>query len=115
MDWYLKLSTSFNAHWIFPVVLLVATSVVLTSWTVSDDWQNMNYHTCRVLVFFSLGCYLLVFSDLTTQHIQAKVEAIRQNGVRLWMRTSQVAPAATESVTISAITPSHQQQVSSCI
>ena len=107
MTWYLQLSTSFNAHWMFPAVLVTGSSVVLTSWSVSKAWQEFNYITCKVLILLSLGCYLVVFSDLTTQFLQTKIEAIRQNGAGFCLRNRQVAPVTTDTV-ISVVTPSQQ-------
>ena len=92
-SWYLKLSTSFNGDWILPVVLLTGSSLVLTAWSLTSAWQDLSYVTCKVLILFSLGCYLLVFSDLTTQYLQTKIETLRQTGAGLCVR--ETAPAST--------------------
>ena len=103
--WYLKLSTSFNGDWILPVVLLTSSSLVLTAWSLTPAWQDLSFLTCKVLILFSLGCYLLVFSDLTTQYLQTKIETLRQTGAGVCVRSRRVAPLTPETVTLGQ----HQQ------
>ena len=101
MSWYLKLSTSFNGNWIFPLLLVVSCSAEAAIWKVREDWQELNYEACRVLIFLSLSCYLLVFSDLATQYLRKKVDNMRRNRVA-------VAPASDNQPAISVISQQHQ-------
>ena len=114
MSWYLQLSTSFNGNWIFPVLLVLSCSAEAAMWKLSEDWQEINYKTCRVLIFISLCCYLLVFSDLLTQYLRKKVDALRRNSVAVWPGSQRVAPVTENQPAISVI--SHQPQAgTSCL
>ena len=115
MSWYLQLSTSFNGNWIFPLLLVVSCSAEATIWKLREDWQELNYQTCRVLIFLSLGCYLLVFSDLVTQYLRKKVDALRRNNVVVWPGTRQVAPLAENQGAISVISHQHEAGGTNCL
>ena len=108
MSWYLQLSTSFNGNWIFPLLLLVSCSAEVAIWQLRVDWQEINYRTCKVLIFLSLGCYLLVFSDLATQYFRKKVDALRRNNVVLWRGSQRVAPVTENQPAISVLSHQHQ-------
>ena len=104
MSWYLQLSTSFNGNWIFPLLLVLSGSAEVGVWSLRADWQEINYLTCKVLIFLSLGCYLLVASDLATQYLRKKVDFIRRNRAALWVAGSQrVAPVTENQPSISVI------------
>ena len=108
MSWYLKLSTSFNGNWIFPLLLVLSCSAEAAIWKLREDWQELNYEACRVLIFLSLGCYLLVFSDLATQYLRKKVDHLRRNRVAVWTGSQGVAPASENQPAISVISQQHQ-------
>ena len=115
MSWYLQLSTSFNGNWIFRILLVVSCSVELAMWNLTEDWQEINYLTCKVLIFLSLGCYLLVFSDLATQYLRDKVDALRRNNVVVWPGTRQVAPLAENQAAIPVISHQHEAGGTNCL
>ena len=115
MSWYLQLSTSFNGNWILPLLLVVSCSAEAAIWKLREDWQELNYQTCIVLIFLSLGCYLLVFSDLVTQYLRKKVDALRRNNVVVWSGTRQVAPLGENQGAISVISHQHEAGGTNCL
>lgn len=112
MSWYLQLSTSFNGNWIFPIIIVVSCSVEVAVWKLREDWQEINYLTCKVLIYLSLSCYLLVFSDRATQYLRKKVDALRRNKAVVWAG-SRVAPVTENQPTISVI--SQPQAATNCL
>ena len=113
MSWYLKLSTSFNGNWIFPLLLVLSCSAEAAIWKLREDWQELNYEACRVLIFLSLGCYLLVFSDLATQYLRKKVDALRRKRPVVWTGSHRVAPVTENQPAISVI--SQPQTGTNCL
>ena len=114
MSWYLQLSTSFNGNWIFPILIVVSCSFEVALWNLREDWQEINYLACKVLIFLSLSCYLLVFSDLATQYLRKKVDALRRNKA-VWAGSHRVAPLTENQPAISVISQPQAGTSTSCL
>ena len=90
MSLYLELSLKLQGKWIALLILLLACTISLGSYTrcylMGDMWSgkcngNNVVRTIQILIIPTLACCLLILSDLTTTKLQKKISELRTRAV----------------------------------